>query len=74
MTPTRPFHPFVPRVIRAFRETFPLVQVKLKEGISNELIEHLQKERMDAAFILVTITESERLVYPLLGTIDGSHP
>src|SRR5712691_12032476 len=27
VTPTGPFHPFVPRVIRAFREAFPLVSL-----------------------------------------------
>src|SRR5215204_6124888 len=33
------FHPLVPRVIREFRETFPLVSVTLSEGGPTELIE-----------------------------------
>jgi DNA-binding transcriptional LysR family regulator len=30
VTPTAPFHPFVPRVIRAFREAFPAVSMTLE--------------------------------------------
>src|SRR5215475_5727877 len=41
MTPTSPFHPFVPRVIRAFRQAYPLVSLALVECFSNELVEHL---------------------------------
>src|SRR5258708_18449637 len=37
VTPTSPFHPFVPRVIRAFQKAFPLVAVTLEECLSNEL-------------------------------------
>src|SRR5213595_1870596 len=51
VTPTGPFHPFVPRIIRAFREAFPLVSLTLEERLSNELIEHLRSGRIDAAFI-----------------------
>src|SRR6476620_6354822 len=67
VTPTGPFHPFVPRVIRSFREAFPKVYLKMEESISNELIEHVHQERIDAAFIRVSVAESERLaLYPLL--------
>src|SRR3954454_12487341 len=31
IAPTGPFHPFVPRVVRAFREAHPLVSVSLEE-------------------------------------------
>ena len=51
VTPTSPFHPFVPTVIRAFREAFPLVSLTMDERLSNELIEHLRSGRIDAAFI-----------------------
>jgi DNA-binding transcriptional LysR family regulator len=51
VTPTGSFHPFVPRVIRAFRDAFPLVSLTLEEGFTNELVEHLRNERVDAAFI-----------------------
>jgi DNA-binding transcriptional LysR family regulator len=42
IVPTSPFHPFVPRVIRAFREAYPLVSLTLEECPSNELAEHLR--------------------------------
>src|SRR5882757_9897904 len=31
ITPTSPFHPFVPRIIRAFRDAYPLVSLTLEE-------------------------------------------
>src|SRR5215467_4075804 len=31
VTPSCPFHPFVPRVVRAFREAYPLVSLTLEE-------------------------------------------
>src|SRR5207244_7016363 len=51
VTPTGPFHPFVPRVIRVFRQAYPLVSLTLEEHTSNELVEHLRNERVDVAFI-----------------------
>jgi len=51
VTLTGPFHPFVPRVIRAFRQAYPLVSLSLEERPSNELVESLQNERIDAALI-----------------------
>jgi DNA-binding transcriptional LysR family regulator len=67
VTPTSPFHPFVPRVIRAFREAFPLVSLTLEESLSNELVEHLRNERIDAAFIRSPPADLDGLVVtPLL--------
>jgi DNA-binding transcriptional LysR family regulator len=51
IVPTSPFHPFVPRVIRAFREAYPLVSLRLEERLGEELIELLRNEQIDAAFI-----------------------
>jgi DNA-binding transcriptional LysR family regulator len=51
VTPTGPFHPFVPQVIRAFRDAYPLVSVTIEERASNELVERLSSELIDAAFI-----------------------
>jgi DNA-binding transcriptional LysR family regulator len=65
--PTAPFHPFVPRVIRNFREAFPLVSLTLEEFLSNEIIERLRNERMDVAFIRTSLVNTEGLVIiPLL--------
>jgi DNA-binding transcriptional LysR family regulator len=61
------FHPLVPRVIREYRETFPLVDVTLAEGIPPELIEFIESDRLDAAFVRPSSAKLERLVFhPLL--------
>jgi DNA-binding transcriptional LysR family regulator len=56
-TSSAPFHPFVPRVIRAFRESFPLIALTLEESGTTELIEDLRHERVDAAFIRTQVTD-----------------
>jgi len=66
-TSSAPFHPFVPRVIRAYRDAFPLVALTLEEGGTTELIDDLRNERIDAAFIRTAIADQKGLVVsPLL--------
>jgi DNA-binding transcriptional LysR family regulator len=61
------FHPLVTRVIREFRETFPRVAVTLAEASSAELIECIESDRLDAAFIRTNSAKLEGLVlHPLL--------
>ena len=50
-TSSAPFHPFVPRVLRAFRQNFPLVSLVLEEAGTSELVTALRGETIDAAFI-----------------------
>jgi DNA-binding transcriptional LysR family regulator len=67
VTSTAPLHPLVPRAIRAFREACPMVSLTLEECLSNELIDRLQSESMDAAFIRTSRAADDVLmVYPLL--------
>src|SRR5882762_3513649 len=40
------FHPLVPRVIREFRQTFPLVSLTLEES-PYDLIERMQNDKID---------------------------
>ena len=65
-TSSAPFHPFVPRVIRTYRETFPLVSVTLEEAGTIELVENLRNERIDAAFIRTPLLNQVGLVVDLL--------
>jgi len=66
-TSSTPFHPVVPRIIRSYRETFPLVALTLEEGGTMELIDDLRDERIDVAFIRTPIADQEGLVVsPLL--------
>ena len=67
VTPTCMYHPFVPQVIRAFREAFPLVLLTLKESRSTELFQHLAEEQIDAAFVRIPPADPGGLaVDPLL--------
>ena len=67
VTSTTPFHPLVPRAIRAFREACPMVSLTVEECLSNESVERLQKESMDAAFIRTSLSGANGLaVVPLL--------
>jgi len=67
VTSTAPFHPLVPRAIRAFREACPMVALTVEECLSNELVELLRNERMDAAFIRTSLPDPDGLaVHPLI--------
>jgi DNA-binding transcriptional LysR family regulator len=66
-TSSAPFHPFVPRVIRSFRESSPLVSLVLEESGSRELVQALHSEEIDAAFIRSPVVDVVGLlVRPLL--------
>jgi DNA-binding transcriptional LysR family regulator len=62
VTTASAFHPFVPPVIRAFREAFPLVSLTLEESNSNELAQLLRNERADVVFIRSTSADPEGLL------------
>jgi DNA-binding transcriptional LysR family regulator len=61
-TSSAPFHVFVPRLIRAFREAHPLVSLSLEESGTGELVDGLCNERLDAAFIRSPVAAAARLV------------
>lgn len=66
LPPSGPFHPFVPRMIRRFREAHPLVSVGMEECLRAELIERLQTGSLDVAFIRASIAPPEGLDVHLL--------
>ena len=61
-TSSAPFHPFVPRVLRAFRQSFPLVSLVLEESGTSEMVAALRGEKIDAAFIRSPVPEPAGLV------------
>jgi DNA-binding transcriptional LysR family regulator len=66
-TSSSPFHPFVPRVIRAFREAYPAVSLTLEENGTADLVQALRTGRIDAAFIRSPIAGApELIVRPVL--------
>jgi DNA-binding transcriptional LysR family regulator len=74
-TSSAPFHPFVPRVIRTFREMSPLVSLVLEESGSGELVQALHSEEIDAAFIadLVGLEVTPLLEEEMLAALPTGH-
>ncbi|MGK7870430.1 LysR family transcriptional regulator [Falsiroseomonas sp. E2-1-a20] len=67
VTSTAPFHPLVPRSVRAFRDANPMVVLTLEECLSNEQIGRLRGNQLDVAFIRTAAAGAEDLlVTPLL--------
>ncbi len=60
--PSGSFHPFVPQVVRRFRETHPLVSVSIEERLSTEMMDRLRDEQMDVAFVRTSRVDPEHLV------------
>lgn len=79
IVPTSPFHPFVPRVIRTFREAYPLVSLRLEERLGEELIELLRNEQIDVAFIRTPVADQDGLIItplleePMLVALPSAH-
>jgi len=79
IVPTSPFHPFVPRVIRAFRDAYPQVSLQLEERLGGELLELLGSEQIDVAFIRTPHTKQEQFVIdrlleePMLVALPAAH-
>lgn len=60
-TTSTPFHPFIPRLIRAFNTVNKSVAMALEEDGSVELLESLNERRIDAAFIRTPVTTPHRM-------------
>jgi DNA-binding transcriptional LysR family regulator len=79
-TSSAPFHPFVPRVIRAFREAFPRVALTLEESGTTELIDGLRHDRIDLAFIRTPVADPQGLTVhalldePMVVALPVGHP
>lgn len=79
-TSSAPFHPFIPAVLRTFRDRHPLVSVVLEESGTADLVSALISERLDAAFIRSPaptgegIAVHELLQERMLVAMPGDHP
>jgi len=79
IVPASPFHPLVPQAIRAFRESYPLVSVRLEERLGGELLELLRNEQIDVAFIRIPHADQAGLVInrlleePMLVALPSAH-
>ncbi len=74
------FHPLVARVIREFRQAFPLVSLTLKESTPDDLIECMQNDRIDIAFIGGAVADQEGIAIdqlaeePMVVALPSGHP
>jgi DNA-binding transcriptional LysR family regulator len=74
------FHPLVPRVMREFREAFPLVSVTLTEDFPDDLIERMRSDQLDVVFIGTSVANPEGVVVDSLLTeamvvaLPSGHP
>jgi DNA-binding transcriptional LysR family regulator len=77
---TAHFIPLVPRLIREFREAFPLVSIDLQEGGTSELIELARRGLLDIVFIrklfapVPGLTAMHLLDEPMVVALPGAHP
>lgn len=74
------FHPFVPSVIRRFRESAPNVRLELEESSTGELMEAVAEGRVDVAFIRGPYGPDRGVVVetvleePMLAAFPADHP
>lgn len=79
VAPTAPFHPFVPRIVRAYREAFPGVVLALEEVLSRPAFQALHEARIDAAFIRSELPPTEGLTVhrlieePMVVALPAAH-
>jgi DNA-binding transcriptional LysR family regulator len=76
---TAHFCRMVPRVIRHFRNDYPLVVVKMCEGGSSELVSQVQSGNLDLAFVRKVFSAGELTVdrildEPMVVALPSNHP
>ncbi|WP_075796028.1 LysR family transcriptional regulator [Massilia putida] len=59
-------HPFIPQVMRAYREAWPEVMLEFREGNAAELTEALVKEQLDVAFLRRPVNMPDELAFECL--------
>ncbi|MDF3839351.1 LysR family transcriptional regulator [Cupriavidus basilensis] len=78
-TSSAALHPFVPAVLRRFRESVPGVAVTLEEAGTSELVDAILHERLDAAFVRSPVGSTAGLLLdavleePMLAALPAGH-
>lgn len=73
-------HPFLPAVLRQFREVFPAVSIQLEEDGSNSLIDSIMNEKNDIVFLRkpapigLGLNSLNLLDEPLIVALPNNHP
>lgn len=56
-------HPLIPRIIRAYREQYPGVELSIKEGSAREVIEDTTEKRVDLGILRAPVTAPQSLSF-----------
>jgi DNA-binding transcriptional LysR family regulator len=73
-------HPLIPRIIRAYRERYPGVEVALKEGSARELTEEAIENRLDVGILRAPVGQHQSIRFhrllneDMLLTLPVRHP
>ncbi|SDV11599.1 LysR substrate-binding domain-containing protein [Pseudomonas mucidolens] len=73
-------HPLIPKIIRAYRERYPGVELSLNEGSAREVTEDTLEKRIDIGILRAPVSGAQDLTYhPLLSeemllTLPIGHP
>jgi DNA-binding transcriptional LysR family regulator len=79
-TSSAALHPFVPEVLRRYRQILPGVSIVLEEAGTGELVGALMKEQLDAAFVRSPVASMSGLLVdpvldePMLAALPMGHP
>jgi len=79
-TSSASLHHLTPRVLRAFRQAYPLAEIEVEERETYELVLALQQKRIDAAFLHIAAHEFAGLTStvlaqePMVVAIPADHP
>lgn len=78
-TASAPFHPFVTRSLREFRDAFPGVTVILEEAGTADLVNEVRAERLDVAFVRSIVPAGEGVTFhdlltePMVAALPATH-
>ena len=73
-------HPLIPRLMRAYREAWPQVELEFREGNAAELTEAIEQDKLDAAFLRRPVGQPPGIVFrslleeQLLLVLPVGHP
>ncbi|MGE8186298.1 LysR family transcriptional regulator [Pseudomonas sp. NPDC086278] len=56
-------HPLIPRIIRAYREQYPGVELSIKEGSAREVTEDTTEKRIDIGVLRAPVSAPESLTF-----------
>ncbi|HEY1412292.1 MAG TPA: LysR family transcriptional regulator, partial [Rhodopila sp.] len=79
LTSSAALHPFVPSVLRQFRNALPGVSITLEEAGTGELVDALLHHQLDAAFVRSPVGSMETLLIdpvldePMLAALPAAH-